>query len=88
MQKSVEIYKDQYIQIHQCKDGYWLYDFEQGMNLAMRSETEHAAISEGFEYYQERTKNLIAENKLLKAKIESFVRQFVDEDTDVDFDSE
>ena len=88
MQKGVKIYKDQYIQIHQYKDGYWLYDFEQGMNLAMRSETEHAAISEGFEYYQERTKNLFAENKLLKAKIESFIRQFVDEDTDVDFDSE
>ena len=88
MQKGVEIYKDQYIQIHQCKDGYWLYDFEQGMNLAMRSETEHAAISEGFAHYQARTNNLLAENKLLKAKIESFVRQFVDEDTDVDFDSE
>jgi hypothetical protein len=34
--------------------GFWLYDKSRGMHLAMRSESERAALIEALEYYQRR----------------------------------
>ena len=34
--------------------GFWLWDETQGMNLAMRSETERVALIDAIKYYQNR----------------------------------
>ena len=51
--------------------GYWLWDENRGMNLAMRAESEEAALIEALEYYQKR---LVDVESDLKAKNE-MIRQ-------------
>lgn len=46
-----------------CKDGYWLYDENMGMNLAMRAPTEKDALIEALEYYQNRLLQVESELK-------------------------
>ena len=72
--------------LHKCRDGYWLYDHAQSMNLAMRAETEHQAFTEAMEYYQERTQKLLSENKMMKSKLKSFVMQFINSDGEFECD--
>ena len=68
--------------ISQCTDGYWLFDETRGMNLAMRAKTAEAAYLEALEYYQERLKEVEEDYKSLKAKVDHFVGQFIEEDDD------
>ena len=68
------------LSISQCTDGYWLYDESRGMNLAMRAKTAEAAYLEALEYYQERLKEVENDYNNLKAKVDHFVGQFVDDD--------
>lgn len=70
------------LSISQCTDGYWLYDETRGMNLAMRAKTAEAAYLEALEYYQERLKEVEEDYKSLKAKVDYFVGQFIEEDDD------
>jgi len=49
--------------ISECHDGYWLYDYTRGMNLAMRAKTERDAFIKAITYYQ---KLIIETNKELK----------------------
>ena len=55
--------------LSECHDGYWLYDENRGMNLAIRAESEKAALIEALEYYQEKAIALEAKNKHLNNSI-------------------
>ena len=70
------------LSISQCTDGYWLFDETRGMNLAMRAKTAEAAYIQALEYYQERLKEVEEDYKSLKAKVDHFVGQFIEEDDD------
>lgn len=70
------------LSISQCTDGYWLFDETRGMNLAMRAKTAEAAYLEALGYYQERLKEVEEDYKSLKAKVDHFVGQFIEEDDD------
>lgn len=70
------------LSISECTDGFWMYDETRGMNLAMRAKTAEAAYIQALEYYQERLKEVEEDYKSLKAKVDHFVGQFVDDDED------
>lgn len=60
------------------RDGFWLYDKTQGMNLSMRAKTEQAAFVEALTYYQRRLKHIEKAYYDLKDQVDSFVSQFVE----------
>lgn len=64
------------------KQGYWLYDKTQGMNLSMGAATKEAALLEALQYYQKRLATVEADYKELTAKVDSFLVQFSSNDTD------
>ncbi|OTE92244.1 hypothetical protein B1K96_15385 [Escherichia coli] len=70
------------LSISECTDGFWLYDESRGMNLAMREKTAEAAYLQALEYYQKRLKEVENDYNNLKAKVDHFVGQFVDDDDD------
>lgn len=66
--------------ITECNNGWWLYDENRGMNLAMKAKSEVEALIEALEYYQRRSKKLDSDYKDLKSKVDLFVNQFIKED--------
>lgn len=68
------------MQLHECTDGFWLYDDTRGMNLAMRAKSEQDAFIDALEYYQERLTLVENEYNDLKAKVDAFVGLFPNED--------
>ena len=48
-EKCEKILSNEFFNLHKCRDGYWLYDHAQNMNLAMRAETEHQAFIKAME---------------------------------------
>ena len=60
-------------ELTKCKDGFWLYDGNRGMNLAMRASTAKAALIEALEYYQERLIEVENQNKELKEGVNEFL---------------
>lgn len=70
------------LSITECTDGYWLFDETLGMNLAMQAKSDQAAYVEALEYYQERLKEVENDYNNLKAKVDHFVGQFIEEDDD------
>ena len=61
------------------KGGFWLYDQTQGMNIGFRAESEHAAVIEALEYYQEKTQRLESERNTLKSLMSNFVESIPDD---------
>jgi len=74
-----EVFKIDTLSLHECNDGYYLYDYVLGMNLSMKAKTEQEAFIEGFLYYQKRLKEVKFEYTKLSDKVDIFVSQFVDE---------
>lgn len=66
--------------ITECTDGFWLYDYTRGMNLAMRAKTEREAFVDALEYYQKRLSDLERAHNCLNKRVNDFVSQFKDED--------
>lgn len=62
--------------------GWWLYDETFGMNLAMRAETEKAALIEALLYYQKRFIQERTMHENLQLKVNSFLVQFPDKEVD------
>ena len=56
-----------------CHDGFWLYDYLHGMNLAIRAPTEQAAFVKALLYYQKRLRELQEKHSLLSQQVESFI---------------
>lgn len=63
-----------------CRDGYWLYDETQGMNLSMRAKTSDDAFVEALTYYQERLAEIESNYNSLQSKVNAFVNQFTEEE--------
>jgi hypothetical protein len=70
------------LQISEHHDGWWLYDFTQGMNLGMRAKTKDDAFVEALTYYQERMQLVEKKFTYLESKVRNFVRQFEYDDDD------
>ena len=64
------------------RNGYWLYDENRGMNLAMRAKDEKSALVFALEYYQGRLVEVERENAGLHKHIDIFLEglQFLDEE--------
>jgi hypothetical protein len=73
-----EVFKIDTLSLHECEDGYYLYDYVIGMNLSMRAKTEQEAFIEGLTYYQKKLKKVKFEYTKLSNIVESFVSEFVD----------
>jgi len=71
-----KIFKIDTLSLHECKDGYFLYDYVIGMNISMRAKTEQDAYIEALLYYQKKLKEVKNDYKLLNDKVESFISQF------------
>lgn len=66
--------------ITECTDGFWLYDYTRGFNLAMRAKTEREAFVDALEYYQDRLIDLERAHNCLNKRVNDFVSQFKEED--------
>lgn len=73
--------KENTFTISEHKDGWWLYDYTRGMNLAMRATSKDEAFTEAIQYYQKRLTKIESEYKILSEKVDQFVSQFIDEHT-------
>jgi hypothetical protein len=79
MTKAIRtVFKIDTLSLHECEDGYYLYDYVIGMNLSMRAKTEQEAFIEGLTYYQKKLKKVKFEYTKLSNIVESFVSEFVD----------
>ena len=75
-----KIFKIDTLSLHECTDGYFLYDNVVGMNISMRAKTEQDAYIEALLWYQKSLFNAKLEYKKLNDKVESFLCQFEGED--------
>lgn len=79
-----KVFKLDTLSLHECTDGYYLYDYVIGMNISMRAKTEQEAYIEALLYYQRKLKETQTLHKEIKYKVENFFRQFdVDEYGDI-----
>ena len=76
-----KIFKIDTLSLHECTDGYYLYDYVVGMNISMRAKTEQDAYIEALLYYQRRLVEVKTDYKTLNNKVETFLSQF-DRDDD------
>ena len=75
-----KVFKIDTLSLHECTDGYYLYDYVVGMNISMRAKTEQDAYIEALLYYQKRLQQVKNDYKVLNDKVESFLSQFDEED--------
>jgi hypothetical protein len=71
-----KVFKIDTLSLHECTDGYYLYDYVIGMNISMRAITEQEAYIEALLYYQNKLKEVKNDYKLLNDKVENFISQF------------
>ncbi len=71
-----KVFKIDTLSLHECKDGYYLYDYVVGMNISMRAKTEQDAYIEALLYYQRKLVEAKVNYKTLNDKVESFLCQF------------
>ncbi len=76
-----KVFKIDTLSLHECNDGYYLYDYVVGMNISMRAKTEQDAYIEALLYYQKRLVEVKKDYKTLNDKVEGFLSQF-DKDDD------
>ena len=66
----------------ESRDGYWLWDATQQMNLSMRAKSPTDALVEALGYYQRRLGKVEAELRDISDKVEAFVAQFAEPEDD------
>lgn len=66
--------------LSKCTDGYWLYDYNRGMNLAMRAETKEEAMLKAIIYYQKRCAEVEQKKKKLYDSVNNFIESLSDND--------
>ena len=71
-----KVFKIDTLSLHECSDGYYLYDYIVGMNIGMRAKTEQDAYIEALLYYQKRLVEVKKDYKTLDDKVEGFLSQF------------
>jgi hypothetical protein len=75
-----KVFKVNTLSLHECNDGYYLYDYVLGMNISMRAKSEQEAYIEALLYYQKRLAQSKNEYNTLNDKVEKFVSQFIEEE--------
>lgn len=75
-----KVFKLDTLSLHECTDGYYLYDYVIGMNIAMHAKTEQNAYIEALLWYQKDREKIIKKYNLLNSKVEHFLYQFDEED--------
>jgi len=68
------------LMISECSDGYWLYDYTRGMNLAMKAKTPEDAFVEAITYYQKRLTKVEGEFNKLNQTVNDFIDSVSDDD--------
>ena len=71
-----KVFKIDTLSLHECTDGYYLYDYVVGMNISIRAKTEQDACIEALLYYQKRLVEVKTDYKTLNNKVEGFLSQF------------
>lgn len=81
MRKAIRtVFEIDTFSLHECADGYYLYDYVVGMNIGMRAKTEQDAYIEALLWYQKTLVESKSKYKLLDDKVESFLSQFGGDD--------
>jgi hypothetical protein len=75
-----KVFKVNTLSLHECNDGYYLYDYVLGINISMRAKSEQEAYIEALLYYQKRLAQSKNEYNTLNDKVEKFVSQFIEEE--------
>ena len=75
-----KVFKTDRLSLHECSDGYYLYDYVLGMNVSMRASTEQDAFIDTILYYQRKLTETKTEFKNLKNKVDNFINQVIVED--------
>ena len=75
-----KVFKIDTLSLHECTNGYYLYDYVVCMNIAMYAKTEQDAYIEALLYYQKRLVEVKADYKNLNDKVNNFLSQFNEED--------
>ena len=75
-----KVFKNETLSLHECADGYYLYDYVMGMNIAMRAKTEQDAYIEALKYYQKKLNETLKKHETLNKKVQDFIGQFIEEE--------
>lgn len=74
------IFKNETITLSKGNDGFWLYDYTRGMNLAMKAKTEQDAFISALMYYQKRLTEVETKHNKLQNRVDNFIEEFTDEE--------
>lgn len=74
------VFKIDTLSLHECTDGYYLYDYVICVNISMRAKTEQDAYIEALLYYQNKLSKLKTDYDNMHQKVENFLSQFDRED--------
>ena len=66
--------------LSECKDGFWLYDYTQGYNIAVRAKTEQEAFVQALKFYQKYYFKERDENTFIITKLSEFIESVKDID--------
>lgn len=61
------------LSLQQCTDGWWLYDKQTGMNIAMRSANERDAFVNALTFYQKQYRNYRECYESLEQSVDNFI---------------
>ena len=75
-----KIFKIDTLSLHECTDGFFLYDYVIGMNISMRAKTEQDAYIEALLYYQKKLVEVKTDYENLNNKVQSFITQFTEDE--------
>jgi hypothetical protein len=73
-QKAIQIIKlTETLTLCEYKNGFWLWDATQQMNLSMKAKTERDAFVEALSYYQRRCTEVSEKKKSLLNSVNNFI---------------
>jgi len=75
-----KIFKIDTLSLHECIDGFFLYDYVIGMNISMRAKTEQDAYVEALLYYQRKLIEVKTDYENINKKVQSFITQFIEDE--------
>jgi len=74
------VFKLDTLSLHECSDGYYLYDYVIGMNISMRAKTEQDAYIETLLWYQKKLQDAKSDYKILNDKVQNFISHIGEEE--------
>lgn len=64
------------LSLAECKDGFWLYASDVGMNISVRAKTKEAALLKGLQYYQRRFHEYKTAYESVQNRVNDFIASF------------